>query len=120
MELRNFQKNCIINFNFNLFLFLFLLLSDGYSQCVPPKNKNETIQVAAEIEVINPQDQLSQVCQTFSPSWPLELILDDQNCTNDNPGACPKHALCCQGQCYATIGTKDVFQWPEFRCPGKL
>ena len=111
------KTNCIISISISI-LFIFL---DGYSQCVPSKNKNETTKVAAaEMDVINPQDQLSQVCQTFSPSWTPELILNDQNCTNDNPGACPKHALCCQGQCYATIGTKEVFQWPEFRCPGKL
>ena len=74
----------------------------------------------SEMALIKPRDQLAEVCNTFGTLWRPEMSLENHNCTDENPGTCPKHALCCQNQCFATIGTSIAFQRPKFQCQGKL
>ena len=98
--------------------------SDGYSQCATSEKNNDTNEDVAALEtksnIADPKEQLSHVCKTFGSSWNKELALDKHNCSDDHPEKCPKHALCCQNQCFATVGDNTVYHLPEFRCNGKL
>ena len=104
---------------------LFFNFSDGYSQCVISEEKNnDTNEDIADLEtkpnIADPKEQLSHVCEAFGGSWKKDLALDKHNCSDDHPEKCPKHALCCQNQCFATVGDNTVYHLPEFRCNGKL